>query len=76
MSNEMQKAQDMLSAALQQRDNALNAVIVAQAENAGIKRELAIAQEEIAKQKAIAELAKQPVDQPVSNGELAAPAAH
>ena len=40
MTPDLQKAQDMLTAAIQQRDGALNAVIMAQAEIAALKREI------------------------------------
>lgn len=40
MSPELQRAQDMLAAIQAQRDNALNAMVLAQAEIAGLRREI------------------------------------
>jgi len=41
MNPELQRAQDMLSAMQAQRDNALNAVVMAQAEIVALRRQLA-----------------------------------
>ncbi len=40
MNPELQRAQDMLTAMQAQRDNALNAVVMAQAEIAALRREI------------------------------------
>lgn len=52
MTSDLQKFNDMLAAMQAQRDQALNAVVMARAESAGLRRELA------AKDAQIAELQK------------------
>jgi hypothetical protein len=58
MNPEMQKANDMLAAMQMQRDNALNAMVHAQAELAALRRELAVKDGRIAELGAAAEISE------------------
>lgn len=51
MSNELQRAQDMMTAMQSQRDQALNSLVVAQAELAALRREVEALRAQIATQK-------------------------
>lgn len=52
MNKELQRAQDMLTIMQQQRDNALNSIVMMQADMAALKRENEALQQEVAQLKA------------------------
>lgn len=63
MSPELQRAQDMLAAIQAQRDNALNAMVLAQAEIAGLRREIEALR--MGKSEGPAESGSEPVHNPL-----------
>ncbi len=62
MTPDLQKANDMLSIMQEQRDHALNAVVIAQADVADLKRQLVAKDAELSKLKVVGE------PQPLTNG--------